>query len=233
MNHAILDLDGTLLPGVLGTQYLNDLIEDGACDRDEAMACLRAIDRYAAMEEPRASVMAEAYRCYAAALRGIPYAEAQVTAARTWKTCRRRLFPFADDLIDLLKAHDYRIHLISGNADMPIQEAVGDLALSWGRGALTEVVDGRFTERLTCAPGLPGGKDSVIRELTASDEFARRRAIAIGNADSDAEIFAHVDMAIAFDPGAELRALSARHGWHVVDRDTILPTCARLLDGRH
>lgn len=230
MNYAILDLDGTLLPGVLGKEYLVDLIESGTCQRDQALACLRAIDRYARYEGPRTDVMAVAYRHYAAALQGVSPEEARATAARTWKRCRGELFPFALDLIDLLKTRDYKIHLISGNADMLVQEAVDGLGLHWGRGALTEVVDGRFTERLICVPGLPGGKDSLTRELAASDDFSARTAMALGNAGSDAEVFAYVDIAVAFEPDTELRALAARHDWHIVDRDTIVTTCSRLLD---
>lgn len=228
--HAVLDLDGTLIPGILGAQYLSDLVEDGTCHREAGLACLRAIERLAAKQTTRSAGMPESYRHYAAALAGKPCADVRTTAIRTWRTCRRSLFPFAEELIGLLTGRGFRVHLVSGNGDLPIQEAVADLGLSWGRGTLTEIVDGRFTERLTCVPGLPGGKAAVMREIVAREGFDRGSAIAIGNSGTDAEILSQVGHAIAFEPDASLRESARRHDWHIVDRDTVLSTCARLAD---
>ncbi|BCJ56500.1 hypothetical protein Asp14428_79750 [Actinoplanes sp. NBRC 14428] len=233
--HVVVDLDGTLLPGVLGRQFMTDLIEHGVGDAAEARACLRAIARYTAAAGDKASrdrIMTEAYRAYAATLNGVAEPDVRAVAAGTWQTCRRSLFAFAEELIALFKAHDFEIHLISGNSDVPIQEAALDLGISWSRGALSETVDGRLTDRLTCTPGLTGGKERVMRELRSVLPYDPGTAIGIGNAAPDAEVFAHTATALAFEPDADLLALAAHHDWQVVDRDTILPYCIRLLGRR-
>ncbi|MER8029707.1 haloacid dehalogenase-like hydrolase [Streptomyces bauhiniae] len=226
---AILDLDGTLLPGVLGAQYVHDLLDDGACAEGAGRACADAIWRYGQADTARAEILAEAYRLYAEALHGTTLEQARRTAVRTWRTCRERLFPFVHDLLDLLRAHRVHVYLLSGNSDLLIQEAVRDLGLSGGRGAVTEVVDGLLTRHLLCTPGLPGGKAAVLSELAESGDVDPAGSLAIGNAVNDAEVFFESGAVVAFEPDPPLRDLAALHGWAVADRTTILHTGSRLL----
>ncbi|WP_410604705.1 HAD family hydrolase [Amycolatopsis sp. lyj-90] len=229
--HAFLDMDGTLLPGVLGMHYLRDLAADGVCDRALIEACMDAVKRHTASAMDREHLHSEPYRLYAEAIRGASSDQARATATRTWNACRRQLFPFVGELISLLKVNGYRIHLISGNADTIMTAAALGLGVASGHGVGTEISGGRFTGRLTGPPGLPGGKDSIIRELKATEPFDHDRAVAIGNTIRDAELFDHVGIAVAFEPDGELRPVAVRRGWHIVDRGTIVPACARLLAG--
>jgi len=227
---AVLDLDGTLLPGILGRRYLEDLIADGSCHRGHGLACLRSIDRYAAAGAARDQLMAEAYRTYAMALRGFPATAARATATKTWAACRRQLFAFTEELVALLTDNGFRVWLISGNADLPIQAAVADLGLSWGRGATSEIADGYFTGRLVGAPGLPGGKAAIMQELRTRYGYDPSTTIAIGNAILDAEIFELVDHPIAFEADAGLQAIARERGWPTATRATILDTCAGRIE---
>ncbi|MGW7537745.1 HAD family hydrolase [Amycolatopsis sp. NPDC054798] len=229
--YAILDLDGTLLPGHTSVHYLQVLVDDGTCDRQAGLTCLEAIEQFAAQEKPPPGLMDEIYRLYALAMKGAPVAQARFAAAKTWRASRGKLFSFVPELLSLLRCNGYRIHLLSGNHDFPVQEAAIDLGLSGGHGAVVEVADGRFTGRLLSAPGAAGGKLSFVRCLSAAAGFDPGNFLAIGNSASDAEIFACVGEAVAFEPDAELRRLAEGQPWHVVDRRTILRVCARLVAG--
>lgn len=229
--YAILDLDGTLLPGHTSVHYLRVLVDDGTCDRQAGLSCLEAIAQYTAQEKAPPGLMDEIYRLYALAMKGASVAQARFAAAKTWRASRGKLFSFVPELLSLLRANGYRIHLLSGNHDFPVQEAAIDLGLSGGHGAVVEVADGRFTGRLLSAPGAAGGKLSFVRCLAEAAGFDPGNFLAIGNSASDAEIFACVGEAVAFEPDAELRRLAAGQPWHVVDRRTILRVCARLVAG--
>lgn len=227
--YAILDLDGTLLPGHTSRHYLRVLIDDGACDRQAGMSCLEAIGQFAAAEKPPPGLMAEIYRLYALAMKGTSVEQARFAAEKTWRASRGKLFAFVPELLSLLRASGYRIHLLSGNHDFPVQEAAMDLGLSGGHGAVVEVAGGRFTGRLLSAPGAAGGKLAFVRCLAEAAAFDAENSLAIGNSASDAEIFPCVGKALAFEPDAELRLLAAGQPWHLVDRRTILRVCARLV----
>ncbi|RSN39700.1 hypothetical protein DMC64_37160 [Amycolatopsis sp. WAC 04197] len=229
MRYAVLDVDGTLSPGIMGRRYLENLIDDGVCGQEEGQACLRAISRYATGGRSRRPAMTEAYRAYAAGLRGASVADAQATAARTWRTCRDDLFPFVEPLIDLFKRYRYRIVLVSGNSDLPLLEAVRDLGLYSAHGARLVEAAGRFTGELLTTPGLPGGKTAVIRELMATEGIEHDATVAIGNGAIDAEIFDHAGAAFAFEPDDDLQALGTDRHWQIVDRETILTACAEVL----
>ncbi|MCG3755080.1 HAD family phosphatase [Amycolatopsis sp. Poz14] len=226
--YAILDLDGTLLPGHTSRHYLRVLLDDGACDRQAGLSCLEAIAQYAAAEKAPPGLLDEIYRLYALALKGASVAQARFAAEKTWRARRGMLFSFVPELLSLLRASGCRIHLLSGNHDFPVQEAAFDLGLSGGHGAVVEVADGRFTGRLLSAPGAAGGKLTFVRCLADATGFDAENSLAIGNSASDAEVFSCVGKALAFEPDAELRRLAAGRPWHVVDRRTILRVCARL-----
>ncbi|RJO70634.1 hypothetical protein D5S18_25790 [Nocardia panacis] len=231
MKYAILDMDGTLFPGVLGAHYLRNLIDDGVCHRDAATACLAAIEQYGALtaRRDRVRVLHTAYEAYAAAMEGVAPTAVRSTAARTWAACRGRLYPFATDLIELLRGAEYRLHLISGSAHPLVQEVVVGLGLDAGWGAMVAVENGRHTRDLVYAPGYPGGKAVIMRRLVDDPEFDGAGSFAIGNSVGDAEVFEHVGSVIAFEPDAELRALAASRSWSIADRDTVVQTCARLI----
>ncbi|WP_116205373.1 HAD family hydrolase [Amycolatopsis circi] len=229
--YAILDLDGTLLPGHTSRHYLRVLLDDGTCDRQAGLSCLEAIDQLAGNEKAPLGLMNEIYRLYALAMKGASVAQARFAAEKTWRASRGKLFSFVPELLSLLRASGYRIHLLSGNHDFPVQEAAIDLGLSGGHGAVVEVADGRFTGRLLSAPGAAGGKLSFVRCLVEAAGFDAENFLAIGNSASDAEIFSCVGKAVAFEPDAELRRLSAGQPWHVVDRRTILRVCERVVAG--
>ncbi|OAP21344.1 haloacid dehalogenase-like hydrolase [Amycolatopsis sp. M39] len=161
-------------------------------------------------------------------MKGATVAQARFAAEKTWRANRGKLFSFVPELLSLLRASGHRIHLLSGDPDFPVQEAAIDLGLSGGHGTVAEVADGRFTGRLLSAPGAAGGKLAFVRCLAEAAGFDAENSLAIGNSASDAEIFASVGKAVAFEPDAELRRLAAGRPWHVVDRRTILRVCARL-----
>ncbi|WP_409465129.1 HAD family hydrolase [Amycolatopsis sp. GA6-003] len=226
--YAILDLDGTLLPGHTSRHYLRVLVDDGTCDRQAGLSCLEAIDRFAAADKAPPGLTEEIYRLYALAMKGASVEQARFAAQKTWRASRGKLFSFVPDLLSLLRASGRRIHLLSGNHDFPVQEAAIDLGLSGGHGAVVEVADGRFTGRLLSAPGAAGGKLAFVRCLAEAAGFDAENSLAIGNSASDAEVFSCVGKAVAFEPDAELRRLSAGQPWHLADRRTILGVCARL-----
>ncbi|ATY11831.1 hypothetical protein CU254_16175 [Amycolatopsis sp. AA4] len=227
--YAILGLDGTLLPGRTSRHYLRVLLDDGACDRQAGLSCLEAIGQFAAAENPPAGLADAICRRYALAMKGASVEQARFAAEKTWRASRGKLFSFVPELLSLLRASGYRIHLLSGNPDFPVQEAAMDLGLSGGHGAVAEVADGRFTGRLLSAPGAAGGKLAFVCCLAEAAGFDTENSIAIGNSASDAEIFPCVGKAVAFEPGAELRRLAAGQPWQIADRRTILRVCARLV----
>ncbi|SFP61099.1 HAD family hydrolase [Amycolatopsis rubida] len=226
--YAILDLAGTLLPGHTSRHYLQALVDDGSCDRRAGLSCLEAIGQFAAAEKAPPGLLDEIYRRYALAMKGATVAQARFAAEKTWRANRGNLFSFVPELLSLLRASGHRIHLLSGDPDFPVQEAAIDLGLSGGHGTVAEVADGRFTGRLLSAPGAAGGKLAFVRCLAEAAGFDAENSLAIGNSASDAEIFASVGKAVAFEPDAELRRLAAGRPWHVVNRRTILRVCARL-----
>ncbi|PKV96862.1 phosphoserine phosphatase [Amycolatopsis echigonensis] len=225
--YAILDLDGPLLPGHTMRHYVHILIDDGACDRQAGLSCLEAIGQLAATEKAPPGLMDEIYRRYA--MKGASVEQTRFAAEKICRASRGKLFSFVPELLSLLRGSGYRIYLLSGSPDFPVQEAAIDLGLTGGHGAVVEVADGRLTGRLLSAPGAAGGKLAFMRCLAEATGFGTENFLAIGNSASDAEIFPCVGKAVAFEPDAELKRPAAGQRWQVADRRSILRVCARLV----
>lgn len=230
---AVLDVDGTLLPGALGVRFLKNLMATGDCEPTAAAESLAAVERYHRGAVELNSAAPVVYRYFAAALAGTTDTAARSAALRAWEEAGRDVFPFARPLIRMLHAAGFRIALISGSPDEVVRLAAADLGVDMACGAVSEVVDGCYTGILVRTPGLPGGKRATLRDLTAGTGFDRPASFAIGNSSSDAEIFSCVGAAVAFEPDEVLRAQARAHGWATADRGDVLGICARLTAVRH
>ncbi|MFD7732221.1 HAD family hydrolase [Kitasatospora phosalacinea] len=233
---AVLDMDGTLLPGTLGTDYLDALLAVGLADRTSARAAIDAVARYRDGQLALADAAPQIYGHYARALRGTPVGAAHEVAFRVWQRARPRLFPFVADLLDALAAAGYRTVLISGSPHEVIEHAAADLDVHAAQGVVADHDGHHHTGTLSLVPGLPGGKHralrALVRQLPATPgKSDRKKWFAIGNSSSDAEVLTQVGRPLAFEPDPQLAHLAALHAWPVADRDNLLPVLLDTLRG--
>lgn len=226
---AVLDMDGTLLPGFLGVRFLEAL--SAHTDPAAVTAALAAVVSYRRGDTDLSTAAPLIYRHYADALKGVATDVVDAVADTVWQAARPHLFPFVAELLVLLDRHGYRTLLISGSPDEVVTRAGTDLAVSAARGVIAETAGGRYTGELVQVPGLPGGKHAALADLTAGRTPDLAASLAIGDASADAEIFHRVGLPVAFEPDPELRRLAAVHRWIVADRRTLLPVVRELVGG--
>jgi phosphoserine phosphatase len=216
----VFDLDGTLHPDTLGVSLLEALRDDGLCDGQRAHRFLNFL-RELGPEELRAPAAAKhAYELYAAALAGVPAADAQRLARRVWQEKRNTIFDCMRPLIAATAAHAYQIVLISGSPEEIVREVALDLSITLYQGAVFSTHNSRYDGLVAVAPGISGQKLDILTTLLAGVPVDLPRSMAIGNAAADIEILSAVGCPIAFEPSAPLRAEATRFGWLIADRDT-------------
>jgi len=226
---AILDLDGTLMPGALGADLLAHLAETGVADPEHACLALTALERYRCGHDTLTPAATATYTHYAAALKGQRYAAVEQAAAHVWAMARRQLFTFTRPLLQRLNTAGLHCILISGSPEEVVRLAAADLAIPHVRATTAELSDGRYTGSLTAVLGLPGGKLAALAALGIHPTTQYDIAFAIGNSISDAEIFHRTIHPIAFEPDAQLAELAAHEGWTIARRHDVLDTIDRSI----
>lgn len=221
---AVLDVDGTLIPGSLGLALLRALAERGVVERERIAALFAVIDRQRAGRISYADMVESTTAAYAAALRGASCARVAAIADEVWAARRGRLFPFVRPLVARLRAAGVTPVIVSSSPREIVGLLAHALAIDDAIGSSFSAAEGRYDGACALMPGRPGGKVAALCEALA----ARGRTVdlaaslALGNAPSDVSVLEAVGSPIAFEPVAELRAIAEARGWPIADRSTLL-----------
>ncbi|WP_407840205.1 HAD family hydrolase [Streptomyces sp. DSM 116496] len=226
---AVLDLDGTLAEGSVAPPFVESLIAGGVCDPAAGRAALDMMAGYQRGTAAHAPSAAAAYDHLARALEGAARTDVEHAAQVAWPAARKKIFPFADELVRLLHAAGLRTVLISGSPYEIVRRAAAELGIGEAHGMRAEFRRGRCTGTLTTTPALPGGKRAALRTATRGGAVDRRSSFAIGNSPSDAEVFEQVGLAVAFEPDPILRGWAMDRDWITADRGNVLAVCQDLI----
>lgn len=226
---AVLDLDGTLYPGALGVELLRALVESDVCAREKGAAVFDILRRYRAGEIDFATMSVSAYGSFAVALQDCLCAEVERTARELWTRERSRLFPFAAELVTMLKERGCEPLLISGSPQEVVSLVAEELGIADSCGALFARRNGSYTGEVERASAVLGEKERILSSIIRGKEICLNEAIAIGDSLADSVLFELVGRAIAFEPEPELFRLALHNGWVIADRGTILDKARALL----
>jgi len=228
---AVLDMDGTLLPGFLARTMVDELRALPGADLRAADAALDCLRRYQEREISHEECARDFYPAYAQALSGLHASLLRELGARSWQRHRDALFAHARPLVASLRAHGLMTCLLSGSPVEVIASAAADLGVDRFWGAVPELRAGIATGRLLAGPALPGGKRAVLDALARETPVDWPASFAVGDSSSDVEILERVGLPIAFEPDPVLRRAAVDRGWPVENRGTLLETVHRILDG--
>ena len=226
---AILDVDGTLYPGALGVELLSALLASGVCDRETVEPVFDVLHQYRTGQIDFATMSVNAYRLFAAALNDCACGDVERVARQTWQRERTRLFPFATELVRILKEAGYVPVLISGSPHEVVQLLAEDLGIIQFCGALFSRYGGSYTGEVELASGVLGNKQLILSTMINEQEVRLRDSFAIGNSLTDLVLLELVGAPVAFEPEATLRSLALQRGWTIADRETVLHCVQALL----
>jgi phosphoserine phosphatase len=224
---AVLDMDGTLVPGALGLDLAQWLLASGV--RVEMGRLLDAQRAYRSGQTSYGAMSVTAHQVFAREMAGLRVGCVEKMAARVWLLARTRLFCFVRPLIAGLRRSGHQIVLISGSPQEVVGLAAADLGLDRWAAAALATCGGRYRARLLRAPGLKGGKLHAMRELLADACVDLRSSVAIGNSPGDVEVLDIVGYPFAFEPEPALAVIARERGWPAIDRGDALAVIAAEL----
>ncbi|MFB7635588.1 HAD family hydrolase [Streptomyces sp. NPDC056149] len=229
---AVLDVDGTLTPSMLGIELLRTLHGDGACQATELDALNALVDRSRSERGTScARTIAEANHGFAAVLAGLSAARVADAARRTWCRVEADLFPFVPDLLSTLRSHGLHIVLLSGSPHEVIRVMAARLGVRACQGAVMAAPGGVYNGRVRLPTGIPGVKRRTLGTLLRGHRVDLARSYALGNSAADAQILQLVGVPVAFEPERGLRERAERAAWHIADRHSVVARTHAALCG--
>jgi phosphoserine phosphatase len=226
---AILDADGTLYPGALGVELLRALLASGLCHREKVQPVFDMLHRYRAGEVDFATMSVNAYMLFAAALKDCSCVDVARVARETWQRERFRLFPFATELVQILREGGYLSVLISGSPHEIVGLMAEELGIVHSHGAIFSRRCGFYTGEVELASAVLGNKRLILSTMTSGQDVRLQDSLAIGDSLTDSVLLELVGGPVAFEPDPALRSLALDRGWTIADRDTILDSVRALL----
>lgn len=219
---AALDVDGTLFPHAIGARLFEALAATGVCGREFVDEVADILRRYRAGELAHAAMTEQATARYAAAITGVRVADVTAVARAVWRREEEGFFPFARELIAILREAGFTPLLISASPEEIVSLLAGSLGQLWFRAAQFEVASGSYTGHAAVMPSLPGQKGRLIQELAGAVDVDLSSSLAMGNSFGDESMLSLVGCAIAFEPDISLRQLALERRWILADRHDVL-----------
>ena len=230
---AVLDVDGTLLPGALGVELLRALIAAGVCQQAAGAEVFAVLERYRRGDIDFPTMESAAYAAYARALAGVPCAQVEQIAADVWEAQRGRLFPFVRPLVTLLRNQGYTLCIISGSPDEIVRRLADELGIQRVSGARFARSAGKYTGQVELASAALGEKGRILDAFIGEPGQHRvcfERSLALGDSLTDVALFERVGLPLAFEPDPALRAVAAQRSWAIATRDDALERVQALLE---
>ena len=214
MNLAIFDLDDTLLPGDSESAWFEFLITRGIVDREETE---RAGARFGRQYREGGLDIFE-YMEFSLQ----PLSRHSKEQLDDWhrEFMAEMIEPIrldkADDLLGRHRAQgDFLLIVTASNRFVaePIARALGvdDLLATE-----PEIVDGRYTGRVTGTPCFRDGKVERLDGWLAERQLSLEDSSFFSDSHNDLPLLERVTYPVAVDPDARLRATAAERGWPVI-----------------
>ncbi|MBT2488051.1 HAD family phosphatase [Streptomyces sp. ISL-96] len=222
MRVAVLDVDGTLTPSMLGLDLLQTMCEDGFCQAADVEALRILVQTGRSAGSDMAALVVEANVGYADVLAGVPTRVVIDAAERTWTRVERDLYPFVPLLLATLRLHGLHVVLLSGSPHEMIRVLAGRLGVATYQGAEMHARADVYDGRVRLPTGVPGVKRQALNRLFRGQVIDFQRSYALGDSAADADILSLVGIPVAFEPDPVLRDLAEHRAWRIADRENVL-----------
>lgn len=136
-----------------------------------------------------------------------------------------QLFPFAQELVTLLKENGYYVLFVTGEPQFIGSYFTDHLGADGYISSEYELANGTFTGKTTISLGTNDGKKKVLSNL--KNEL--RDSISFGDSEGDIDMLSLTTHAVCVKPREALRKIANEKGWQIVDEESMIPTIKKIL----
>lgn len=212
---AVFDIDGTLIRWQLYHAVADRLVKLGFVN-EGAFNSIKLARMEWKKRSPSASFKSyelELIKSYEAALLQLTPEQLSQAVESVFDEYKDQVYVYTRQLINDLKARNYRLFAISGSQSEIIDKIAPYYGFEAYVGTEYEQNNGKFTgKKMFHAQN----KDVVLKKLIKEYRLDLRGSFAVGDSSGDISMLEMVDNPIAFNPEAALFEHAKRKGWKIV-----------------
>lgn len=225
---AVLDVDGTLLPGSLGLRMLHEIARRHADRADAAQTVLDLYSEYIQDKIGYDDMASAAIQLYCRTLSGLTESAVHDIALHVWAEQRDQVFAFVRPLVSLLTRHAIEPVIVSSSPEPVVKCLAASLRILRYRGSRFSLTAGQYDGDRYDSPYFEGKQRSVIA-LYPGRHVDWPKSVAVGNSLGDRTVLSAAGHAFVFEPDRQFRVEVADRHWRVVHRENILRSISERL----
>lgn len=227
---AFFDMNGTLMRGEPGLEFIVVLHERGHCSDADFGRVQEAIGRFRRREVANEVVAEEMFAVLRAGVAGLAVADImEAYAVRYRERLRPSIFPYARALVARLRDLGCATYAVTNVARPLLDPLMQDIGLEQAIAPELEQVDGCFTSQILHWEGAGQLKGHGVRRVAQRDDIDLSASFAFGDGEGDVSFLELVGHPVAVNPTPTLLAIATGRGWPVVRETGVVDGVVRVL----
>jgi len=223
---AVFDIDGTLYDGNLGISFVKYLVAQKVFDPKIEKNILSLYGDYKQNKIEKGVATKMIYQLYAEGLKNKTKQEVIRFAKNCWSEAKRDIFDFTKPLIKCFEDKNHLVILLSGSPSELVNLFAKEhgIILSNTASGREEIINDKYTGRSMSNLGSAQEKIAALRKIVEDKKINIDWADSFGMGDNerDVKILEKTGHSVAFEPNEVLKKISAKRGWHIADRTSVL-----------
>lgn len=228
---AVFDIDGTLFRSSLLIELTNLLVAKKifpiSAYKEIEGDYINWLNREAGYE----NYIGKVVRVYEKNIVGKSEKDIEKAVKEVLKEEKKKLYRYTRHLIKKLKSENYFLFAISGSPGHILTSFAKDIGFDKYLGGFYEVIDGKFTGKQPYGNPANDKKKTLLNFLEKYNhlEFDLKKAIGIGDTESDIAFLEMLGNPIAFNPNRKLAEYAKKNKWRViVERKDVIYDISQL-----
>ncbi|GIK83748.1 MAG: hypothetical protein BroJett025_03700 [Patescibacteria group bacterium] len=223
---ALIDLDKTLYNGYTLIDFiLNYVIPNNLTSKKNVEAAKKLVNEFTNQTISYNDATAQGVALAGEILKGRTVAEVKEWQFHFFNI--EKIFPFAPQLLEKLKKNSFEIYIVSATVEPVVSHIANELGVQ------------SFSSQIETKDGIYTGKVLKLLNEEAKAEIVKQLEIGtidllslgFGDSSGDLDLLKVVDHAFVLEPKeSEVIKTAEKNQWHVVTRDTILPTVSAIIE---
>lgn len=214
---AVFDIDGTLFRSSLLIELTNLLVTKKIFPVGARKEIESDYKNWLNREAGYENYIGKVVKVYEKNIIGKSEKDIERVAEEVLKEEKKKLYRYTRDLIKKLKNENYFLFAISGSPGHILTSFAKDIGFDKYLGGYYEVIDGKFTGAQPYGNPANDKKKTLLNFLEKYNHgFDLKKAIGIGDTESDISFLEMLGNPIAFNPNRKLAEHAKKKKWRVV-----------------
>lgn len=223
---AFFDVDYTLYNGYTASNLIRFLGEKGHIALDIIQKELELQNEYALGVIDYREAAQRALQLNGEAVKGRTLSEVRAWV-QEFITEHNHIYPWAPELMALLKQKGYDIYLISASLEFCVKAIADILGVKNYYGTVAVTQNDRYTGALELVLNFEE-KHSLVHRLL--DETKHEKHVGFGDSEGDVDMLSAMDKAVVYNPKSQnLVSLATERGWFIANEENILEFARKSL----